>query len=216
MEKIAEDVWLLSGLPAHYFNVYLLGNVLVDAATRWGAGRILRQLKGRSLSMVALTHCHPDHQGAAKVVCDKFHVHLACHRADVPAAERRVRMLPHNWVIRLGEWVWAGPRCPIGRILEHGDEVARFRVVHAPGHTPGHCMFFRDSDRLCIAGDVLANLNFLTGKPDLREPPSIFSVDVAQNRRSIQTLIKLKPKVICFGHGPPLRNCELLEKFMAK
>jgi glyoxylase-like metal-dependent hydrolase (beta-lactamase superfamily II) len=125
-------------------------------------------------------------------------------------------MLPRNWVIRLGEWVWAGPRCPVGRILEHGDEVAGFRVVHAPGHTPGHCMFFRDSDRLCIAGDVLANLNFLTGKPGLREPPSIFSVDVAQNRRSIQTLIDLKPKVICFGHGPPVRNPELLEKFMAK
>jgi glyoxylase-like metal-dependent hydrolase (beta-lactamase superfamily II) len=216
MEKIAEDVWLLSGLPAHYFNVYLLGNVLVDAATRWGARRILRQLKGQSLSMVALTHCHPDHQGAAKVVCDTFRIPLACHRADVPAAEERVRMLPRNWLIRLGERVWAGPRCPVGRILEHGDEVAGFRVVHAPGHTPGHCMFFRDSDRLCIAGDVLANLNFLTGKPGLREPPSFFSVDVAQNRRSIQTLIDLKPKVICFGHGPPLRNCELLEKFMAK
>ena len=216
MEKIAEDVWLLSGLPANYFNVYLLGNVLVDAATRWGTRRLLRQLKGRSLSMVALTHCHPDHQGAAKVVCDKFHVPLACHRADVPAAEGRARMLPRNWVIRLGEWVWAGPRCPVGRILEHGDEVAGFRVVHAPGHTPGHCMFFRDSDRLCIAGDVLANLNFLTGKPSLREPPSIFSVDMAQNRRSIQTLIDLQPKVICFGHGPPVRNPELLEKFMAK
>ena len=125
-------------------------------------------------------------------------------------------MLPRNWLIRLGEWVWAGPRCPVGRILEHGDEVAGFRVVHAPGHTPGHCMFFRDSDRLCIAGDVLANLNFLTGKPSLREPPSIFSVDMAQNRRSIQTLIDLQPKVICFGHGPPVRNPELLEKFMAK
>jgi glyoxylase-like metal-dependent hydrolase (beta-lactamase superfamily II) len=77
-------------------------------------------------------------------------------------------------------------------------------------------MFFRDSDRLCIAGDVLANLNFLTGKPKLREPPSIFSVDVAQNRRSVQTLVALKPRVVCFGHGPALRNPELLERFATK
>jgi len=25
MEKVAEGVWLLSGFPANYFNVYLLG-----------------------------------------------------------------------------------------------------------------------------------------------------------------------------------------------
>ena len=214
MEKIAEDVWLFSGFPTHYFNVYLLGDVLVDAATRWGTHRILQQLKGRSLSMVALTHCHPDHQGAAKAVCDTFQVPLACHRADVPAAEGRDHMFPHNWLIRLGEWVWAGPACTVRRVLDDGDEVAGFRVIHAPGHTPGHCMFFRESDQLCIAGDVLANLNFLTGKPGLREPPSFFSVDVTQNRRSIQTLIDLQPKVVCFGHGHPLRNPNLLKRFM--
>jgi glyoxylase-like metal-dependent hydrolase (beta-lactamase superfamily II) len=216
MEKIAEDVWLLSGFPASYFNVYLLGDVLVDAATRWGTQRILRQLKDRQLRMVALTHCHPDHQGAAKAVCDTFRIPLACHRAAVPAVEGQVRMLPHNWVIRLGEWAWAGPRCRVERILDGGDEVAGFRVVHAPGHTPGHCMLVRESDGLCIAGDVLANVHFLTGKPGLREPPSIFSVDVAQNRRSIQTLVDLNAKVVCFGHGPPLRNPDLLERFMAK
>jgi hydroxyacylglutathione hydrolase len=216
MEEIAEGVWQLSGAPANYFNVYLLGDALVDAATRWGTRRILRQLWDRPPRLVALTHCHPDHQGAAKAICETFRIPLACHRADVPAAEGRMRMLPHNWLIRLGEWAWAGPPCRVGKILDDGDEVAGFRVVHAPGHTPGHCMFFTDSDRLCIAGDVLANLNFLTGKPGLREPPSIFSVDVAQNRRSIQTLVALKPKVVCFGHGPPLRKPEMLEEFVAK
>jgi hydroxyacylglutathione hydrolase len=216
MEKIADDVWLLSGFPADYINVYLIGDVLIDAATRWGTRRILRQLRDRPPSLVALTHCHPDHQGGAKVICEKFGVPLACHQADVPAAEGRESMLPNNWVIRLGEWVWSGPSCPVGRVLEDGDDVAGFRVFHAPGHTPGHCMFFRDSDRLCIAGDVLANLNFLTGKPALREPPSFFSVNVAQNRRSMRTLVDLKPKIVCFGHGPPLRKPELLERFVAK
>jgi hydroxyacylglutathione hydrolase len=211
MEMIAEGVWKLSGFPTNYFNVYLLGNVLVDAATRWGRRRILRQLRDRPPSLVALTHCHPDHQGAAKAVCKTFGVPLACHSADVPATEGRTPMLPRNRVIRLGEWLWAGPPCPVGQILKDGDNVAGFRVVHAPGHTPGHCMFFRESDRLCIAGDVLANVNFLTGKPGLREPPPFFSVDVGQNRRSIQTLVDLKPRVVCFGHGPVLRNPDALE-----
>lgn len=215
MEPIADGVWRLSGFPPNYFNVYLLGDVLVDAATRWGTRRILRQLRDRPPRLVALTHCHPDHQGAAKAVCETYGIPLACHRADVPAAEGREPMRPHNRVLRFGQWVWAGPPCPIGHVFEDGDELAGFRVVHAPGHTPGHCMFFREADRLCIAGDVLANLHFLTGTPGLREPPVCFSVDAAENRRSIQKLIDLQPRVVCFGHGPPLRNPELLKQFVA-
>jgi glyoxylase-like metal-dependent hydrolase (beta-lactamase superfamily II) len=38
---------------------------------------------------VALTHCHPDHQGAAQAVCEAFRIPLACHRDDVAAMEGR-------------------------------------------------------------------------------------------------------------------------------
>jgi len=47
MEMIAEGVWQLSGFPANYINAYLLGDVLIDAATRRGTRRILRQLQHR-------------------------------------------------------------------------------------------------------------------------------------------------------------------------
>jgi hydroxyacylglutathione hydrolase len=216
MEKIAEGVWKLTGFPANYINAFLLGDVLIDGATRWRTGRILRELRGHAPRLVALTHCHPDHQGAVKAVCDTFGIALACHKDDVPAMEGRAPMVPDNRVIRLGQWLWAGPPCPVAKTLEDGDEVAGFRVVHAPGHTPGHCMFFRESDRLCIAGDVLANINVLTGKPGLREPPPFFSADVALNRRSIQTLVQLKPRIVCFGHGQPLRDIDALEQYVAK
>ena len=89
-------------------------------------------------------------------------------------------------------------------------------MIHAPGHTPGHVIFFRESDRVVIAGDLLANINFLTRKPGLREPPPFFSVDPVENRRSIQKLIELQPSVVCFGHGPPLRNPEELRKFAGR
>jgi glyoxylase-like metal-dependent hydrolase (beta-lactamase superfamily II) len=216
MKPIADGVWQLDGFPRHFFNVYLVGDVLIDAATRWGTGRILRQLRDRPPRLVALTHCHPDHQGAAKAVCETYGIPLACHKADVPAAEGRAPMLPQNGVIRLGQWLWAGPPCAVERPLEDGDEIVGFRVIHAPGHTPGHSIFFREVDRLCIAGDVLANMHHVTGRPTLREPPAMFSVDVAQNRRSIRTLVSLQPRVVCFGHGPPLRKPEVLEQFVAR
>jgi glyoxylase-like metal-dependent hydrolase (beta-lactamase superfamily II) len=211
---IVPGLWQLAGSPRNLFNIYLAQDVLVDAGTRWAAARIFSQLGRRRLSMVALTHCHPDHQGSAAAVCQRFGVPLACHAADVPAVEGKAPMMPENALLRLGCRFWAGPAHPVGRVLQEGDHVAGFRVVHAPGHTPGHCIFFRDSDRTAIAGDVLANIHFLSRKPGLREPPPFFSVNREQNRRSIRILAALRPRVICFGHGPPLREPKLLEDFV--
>ena len=61
MKKLADDVHILHGFPPNAINVYLIGDVLIDAATRRAGRRILRQLSGRTVSAHALTHAHPDH-----------------------------------------------------------------------------------------------------------------------------------------------------------
>ena len=78
-------------------------------------------------------------------------------------------------------------------MLNEGDEVAGFRVVHAPGHARGEVIFFRDSDRVAICGDVIRNMSYATGRPMLAEPPEIFTYDPAENRRSIRKLADLEP-----------------------
>jgi len=216
VEKVAADVWLLSGWPRHLINVYLAGDTLIDGGTRWATRRILRQLKGRKLSLMALTHCHPDHQGAVKAVCRRFRVPLACHAADAPTMEGRMPMLPRNWLTRLGGIFWSGPPHRVDRVLSHGDQVGGFRVIHTPGHTPGHVVYFREADRLAIAGDVLANIHFLTGEPGLRQPPPFFSVDPRENLRSVGILWDLRPSLVCFGHGPPLHDMSQLERFVSR
>src|SRR5262249_24551478 len=60
LRQVVRGVWQLAGFPRDMFNVYLMEDVLVDAATRWAFTRILRQLGKRRPSLVALTHCHPD------------------------------------------------------------------------------------------------------------------------------------------------------------
>ena len=69
MREVAAGVWKLSGMPPNAINVFLVGDVLVDAATRHARRRILRQLDGRTVSTHVLTHAHPDHQGATHKVC---------------------------------------------------------------------------------------------------------------------------------------------------
>src|SRR4051794_33825457 len=114
MRQIAKDVWQLHGFPADAFNVYLAGGMLIDAGTRWARSRILRQLPARKPTLVALTHVHPDHQGSAAAVCDRYRVPLACHEADVPSMEGRTPMLPRNRLLNLGQRFWSGPPRPVG------------------------------------------------------------------------------------------------------
>jgi len=214
MQMIAHHVWQMNRFPSDIFNVYLIEDVLIDTATRWDAPSLLKQLANVSLSSVALTHCHPDHQGAVKRICETKGISLACHEADVASMEGRAPMQPRNAATRFVQVLFAGPAYPVQRVLHDGDEIAGFRVVHTPGHTAGHVIYFRESDRVAIAGDVLRNINPLTGKIGLDEPPSAFTVDREENRRSIRKLAQLRPSLVCFGHGPVLRDMEQLDRFV--
>jgi len=43
-------------------------------------------------------------------------------------------------------------------------------VIDAPGHSAGHVVFWRESDRVLIIGDVLANMDQYTGIPGCTSP----------------------------------------------
>ena len=218
MKRLAPEVWRLREVPAPAINVYLAGDVLIDAGRRWDRRRIFAEIDGLELSMLALTHAHPDHQGVAKDVCDARDIPLACHRDDVEAMEGKRPMQeaaagnPVNRVIRA---IWQGPPRKVDRVLEEGDEVAGFRVVHAPGHARGEVIFFRESDRVAICGDVIRNMSYATGLPGIKEPPAIFTYDPAENRRSIRRLADLEPALILPGHGREITDMAAFERFVA-
>src|SRR3954447_11865371 len=217
MKRLAEDLEILHGFPPYAFNVYVMGGVLVDAGTRYARGRILRQLRGRKLLAHALTHAHPDHQGSSHAVCEELGLPLWCGEWDATAMETEglilARMPPH-WLSRAVGPRWTGPPHPVARHLREGDEVGGFRVLETPGHTIGHISFWREHDRILVLGDVMANMNIWTGMPMLREPDRNFSLDPAMSRRSAARMAELEPRLVCFGHGPPLRRPELLRRFV--
>ncbi len=215
MEQISQDLQLVPGRPAHAFNVYLMGGVLIDAGTHHAGKRILRGLAGHRPDAHALTHAHADHQGASAALCDELGIELWCSATDAPSvasgdiADRAPSNLITRWQLRN----WAGPAYPVSRQLREGDEVGGFTVLETPGHSPGHVAFWRESDRSLVAGDVLFGRHPLTGRPGLHEPPTRFTLDPAENRRSIRRLAALEPAVVCFGHGPPWRHAGALRSF---
>lgn len=218
MKFMAPGVWRLKEVPAPTINVYLAEDVLIDAGRRWDRKRIFAELQGVEISMLALTHVHPDHQGVAKDVCEARGVPLACHADDVEAMEGKrpvQEAAPDNPVNKLIRTIWEGPPYKVERVLREGDEVAGFRVVHAPGHSRGEVIFFRESDRVAICGDVIRNMSYATALPGLKEPPDIFTYDPAENRRSIRKLADLNPTLILPGHGPAVSDMATFERFVA-
>jgi hydroxyacylglutathione hydrolase len=218
VKYLAPGVWRLKEVPAPTINVYLAEDVLVDAGRRWDRGRIFSELQGVEISMVALTHVHPDHQGVAKDVCEARGVPLACHADDVAAMEGSgpiQEAAAENPINKLIRTLWQGPPHKVDRVLGEGDEVAGFRVVHAPGHARGEVIFFRDSDRVAICGDVIRNMSYATGLPGVKQPPDAFTYDPVENRRSIRKLAALEPSLILPGHGPAVTDMDAFGRFVA-
>jgi hydroxyacylglutathione hydrolase len=211
MKRLVDDVYILEGFPPYAINVYLLGEFLVDAGTRFAAKRILRRLQGRTVSAHALTHAHPDHQGSSHAICESLGIPLWCGDADAESMETpgvMMARMPQHWLSATIGRLWAGPPHPVSRRLRDGDRVGTFTVIETPGHTVGHLSYWRESDRVLVVGDVLCNLNIYTGRVMLRQPERIFTSDPATNRASARRLGSLNPELICFGHGPPLRDTD--------
>jgi glyoxylase-like metal-dependent hydrolase (beta-lactamase superfamily II) len=216
MKQVAEGVWRLSEFPPRpVINVYLAGDVLVDAGRRWDTARIRKQTADRDLSLLALTHVHPDHQGAAKTICTERDIPLACHVADVDAMEGRRQVQEAGagqFRNKLIKRFWEGPPYEVKRPFDEGDDVIPgFATIHAPGHQRGEVIFWRESDRVAICGDVVRNMSYLTTLAGVREPPDGFTLDVAENRRSIRKLADLKPEITLPGHGPEIRGYQEIE-----
>lgn len=215
MRPIAEGVWQIDGSPAASANVFYAGAILFDCRTRWAAGGIAKQLGRSPVSFIALTHAHPDHWGAASALSARFDARVAVHRADAGIVTGREDAGTHV-AFRIGKRFWEGEPCREVVHLEDGDRIGDFRVVHTPGHSAGHVVYFRESDRLAVTGDLFSTMDTLTHRRRIAEPPAYLSVDAGENRRSIRRLLELDPSMVLPGHGPALRDMGRLADFAAE
>lgn len=216
MREVADGVWQFSTRLPSAISCYLAGDTLIDAATRRLAPRLLRELGGHEVKGVALTHVHPDHQGAAHQVCTTLGIPLACPAKEVARMEGREPIPAKNWYQRLVGALWTGPPHPVDRALGEGDDVAGFTVYETPGHSRGHVIYFRERDGVAIVGDAIDGLNIYTGIPGLNRPPDAVNEHPELVNDAIRKLAELRPRVVCFGHGPVLRDPERLQRFAAR
>ena len=158
--------------------------------------RILQAVEknGVVLEKILVTHGHIDHAGAVADLAERLSLPI-----EGPQREDRF------WIDGMPEQsqMFGFPAVRAftpDRWLEHGDCVRfghlELEVLHCPGHTPGHVVFYNAPGRLAIVGDVLFKDS--VGRTDF--PRGDFAALIASIRERLWPLgddVAFIP-----GHGP--------------
>lgn len=159
---------------------------------------------GLQVQAIALTHAHVDHIGGVSALKARApEAEIILHEADVPLYS----MLAEQpaWVgIPRAAWAVYGLEYeeppPVERFWQDGEtyRVGRleFKVLHCPGHTPGHVVLFEPNERKVFVGDCLFAGS--VGRTDLPGGSSEQLMDSLLNK-----IVPLGDDVTVYsGHGP--------------
>ncbi|WP_096439824.1 MBL fold metallo-hydrolase [Alteribacter populi] len=215
-ESDNSDEWILidAGMPKS------AENIITKTEERFGSG-------SRPKAIV-LTHGHFDHIGSVIELVKHWNVPVFAHELELPYLTGKERYPQPDSSVEGGFLAKISPLFP-NEPIDLGSHVQRlpsdqsvpgmpgWRWIHTPGHTPGHVSFFREADRLLIAGDAFITVKqdslfkVLTQKQEINGPPRYFTPDWKAAWESVNALEKLKPEIAVTGHGLPVSGEALKE-----
>jgi len=150
--------------------------------------------EGVTVDKLLVTHGHIDHAGAAAELAEKLNVQIEGPHADdaflldeLPGQSQRYGF-PLAASFTPSRWLKDGDSVQIGE--------EKLTVLHTPGHTPGHVVFFDSTANLALVGDVL--FRGAIGRTDF--PRGDFNTLISSIR---EKLFPLGDDVAFIsGHGP--------------
>jgi glyoxylase-like metal-dependent hydrolase (beta-lactamase superfamily II) len=172
--------------------------VLLDAVADQGR-------KPADIRRIVLTHAHPDHVKGAAELRRRTGAHILIHEADahwlqngrVPSGGRSGAL--GRTIDRLPLLHWS-PVEP-DDVLYDGDHIdgsAGLRVIHTPGHTPGHIVLHHEPSHTVLVGDAIFNR-----RGELSLGPAALAADPAARPAGLAKL-PADATTIGFAHGAAL------------
>ncbi len=160
------------------------------------------ELASQGIDIIINSHFHIDHTLYNNLFTN---AQVYIHTLDAPPLKsKRVYLSYYGFDVynqlELGEEYYNFCKMqssPVHKELQ-GDELldfgaTKFRVIHTPGHTPGHCAFWEENIGLLFAGDISLS----------KFGPWYFHVcsNINDFIDSIKKCMDLKPEVLICGHS---------------
>lgn len=227
---LAPNVWRIP-LVRDLVNGFVLrdddGQVtLVDMGISRSGPKVLAALAAigsapTEVTRLVLTHAHPDHAGGAAHVARATGRGFTVHHDDAAYAGEGSSP-PRDRSFLMGRLFDRMARPgndfePVVVEREMTDEevlpvAGGLRVVHTPGHSPGHVSLLHESSRTLITGDAIFNVL------GLRWPVKAFCTDFRMTQETAHVLGELDYDVAAFTHGTELRDRprEAIRRFLMR
>ena len=213
--QLAPGVWRIP-LLGDWVNGFLFvdddGQVtLLDTGIKRSPDKITAALRYIGLdhsdvTRILLTHAHSDHAGGVAEMSRRTGRPVDIHVDDAPYL-RRGQAPPRDQSLRIGRLMNLLPTkdhdfevAPVGEQLHDGQLLpvgGGLRVVHTPGHSPGHASYLHEPTGVLVTGDALFNAR---GRIGWSVP--FFCTDFALSQETAQRFAELDFSTAAFTHGP--------------
>ncbi len=180
-----------------------VGDVLIDPGPSSSVDTLLAALGDREPRVIALTHIHLDHAGAAGTLARRFpqaevwvHERGAPHLIDPRRLLDSAGRLYGDQMQRLWGEVLAVPAERL-RVLRGGERLGPFAVAYTPGHASHHVSYLHEPSGRAFTGDV-AGVRIGAGRVLAPTPPP--DIDLPAWRASLDTIEAWRPRSLAVTH----------------
>lgn len=236
--EVAPGVW---GMKIIFVNIYMIASgqpedkkwVLVDTGLPHASHKIQAMAEelfgeGTKPENIILTHGHFDHIGSLEDILKIWDVPVFAHELELPYLTGLSAYPPADpfvggGLMSLTSWMFPNKPLDLGNKVHAFPEdgstpgLPNWRIIHTPGHAPGHVSLFRKSDHVLVAGDAFVTtvqesaLSVMLQKKIISGPPKYFTCDWNAAGISVRKLIGLHPQTVATGHGKPMFGKEFKE-----
>jgi len=183
---------------------------LIDTGMAGNAGKILDYVKNvlkrdpTDIKTIIITHHHFDHIGSLDKLKKLTGAKVAAHKDDADYIYgRKSQTGPafFKFMVKLFKLISRYKPVEPDTLLEDGDHIGEYQVIHTPGHTEGSICLYNPQNKAIFVGD---NLKYVDGK--IEGPGARLLPEPEKYKESMEKLASLDIEVIFCGHSQPITS----------